>query len=167
MLQGFRAVLMILTSGIHLPSSKFYTTNLGLAQALSQSITYTKGHLREVSHLRILEAKSPIYIFATGISREIGEAYSFVCDNYKEENDQIILIGFSRGAFTMRAVASLINDVGILKGVGRYTFQTVYNLWEKQVMAVEPKDPSAKGQDLDDRMSELDTLSPELREHRE
>jgi hypothetical protein len=67
----------------------------------------------------------------------------------------------------VRAVASLINDVGILKEVGRYTFQTVYNLWEKQVKALEPTDPSVGLEELNDRMLEWNVVSPELREHRE
>jgi uncharacterized protein (DUF2235 family) len=163
-LQGYRAVLMILTSDIHLTLSKFYTTKLGLAPALLQSITYMKRLLRKVSYYRLLSVKSPHLFFPTAISREIGEAYSFICDNYRSEDDEIILIGFSRGAFTVRAVASLINDIGILKEAGRYTFQSIYNLWEKQISVVEPSDPSVKGQELNDRMSKLYERSPELEE---
>jgi hypothetical protein len=56
-------------------------------------------------------------------------------------NDEIILIGFSRGAFTVRALASLINDVGVLKGAGRYCLDKVYNLWEKQLAPSATIDP--------------------------
>ena len=41
--------------------------------------------------------------------QNIREAYSFIATNY-EAGDEIILIGFSRGAFTARSVAVRISD---------------------------------------------------------
>jgi len=38
-------------------------------------------------------------IFGIGVSQAIVEAYRFICDNYNP-GDEIIIIGFSRGAFT-------------------------------------------------------------------
>lgn len=70
-----------------------------------------------------------------GISLAIREAYGFICDNYWKNTDEIILIGFSRGAFTVRALASLIEDVGILRGQGRYYLSDIYNRWERQAEA--------------------------------
>lgn len=67
------------------------------------------------------------------ISQDIRDAYGFICDNFSTPDDEIILIGFSRGAFTVRALASLISDVGVLKGAGRFCLSQVYDLWEKQV----------------------------------
>lgn len=48
-----------------------------------------------------------------GILRNVEEAYSFLMDNY-QEGDRIFLFGFSRGAYTARALAALIHSVGLL-----------------------------------------------------
>ncbi|KAH7377459.1 hypothetical protein BKA64DRAFT_586177 [Cadophora sp. MPI-SDFR-AT-0126] len=71
--------------------------------------------------------------FAQAIGQDIRDAYGFICDNYRTPDDEIILIGFSRGAFTVRALASLIADIGVLNGAGRYSLSKVYELWEKQL----------------------------------
>jgi len=43
-----------------------------------------------------------------GLEREICEAYAFIMQNY-EPDDALYLFGFSRGAYTVRAVASLLH----------------------------------------------------------
>ncbi|KAJ6028004.1 hypothetical protein N7540_003580 [Penicillium herquei] len=56
-------------------------------------------------------------LFGDGVGENIREAYSFIATNY-ETGDEIILIGFSRGAFTARGVAALIDAVGLLNSEG-------------------------------------------------
>jgi len=51
--------------------------------------------------------------FGNGLLRNVGDAYRYLMDNY-EDGDSIYLFGFSRGAFTVRALASLINVFGLL-----------------------------------------------------
>ena len=48
-----------------------------------------------------------------GIDRDILGAYHFICTHY-EAGDAIFLFGFSRGAYTVRAVAGLIHLLGLL-----------------------------------------------------
>jgi uncharacterized protein (DUF2235 family) len=48
-----------------------------------------------------------------GIDRNILQAYGFLCRHYRE-GDRIFLFGFSRGAYTARAVAGMIQMVGLL-----------------------------------------------------
>ena len=48
-----------------------------------------------------------------GLDTEILGAYNFICDWF-EENDQIYLFEFSRGAYTVRALAGFIHMVGLL-----------------------------------------------------
>jgi uncharacterized protein (DUF2235 family) len=67
-----------------------------------------------------------------GISEHIRESYGFICHNYSP-GDQIFLIGFSRGAFTARSVASLIHTVGLLTPVGMSYFYQVFQDWEFQL----------------------------------
>ena len=52
--------------------------------------------------------------FGWGLARNIREAYAFLAMNY-EPCDKIFLFGFSRGAFTVRALAGLICKYGIPK----------------------------------------------------
>lgn len=55
---------------------------------------------------------------------EVREAYSFLAANYCS-GDEIILIGFSRGAFTARSVAGLIKDIGLLTREGMEVTRTI------------------------------------------
>ncbi|GAA5981308.1 hypothetical protein JCM11641_005639 [Rhodosporidiobolus odoratus] len=48
-----------------------------------------------------------------GMMQKVKDLYDFICLNW-EEGDEIFLFGFSRGAYTVRLLASLINFIGIL-----------------------------------------------------
>lgn len=48
-----------------------------------------------------------------GLTYRLRKAYKFLIDNYNH-GDDIYLIGFSRGAYTVRSLAALIQTVGIL-----------------------------------------------------
>ena len=48
-----------------------------------------------------------------GIIRDIEDAYAFLMNHY-EDGDRIFIYGFSRGAFTARAIAALIAKCGML-----------------------------------------------------
>jgi len=52
--------------------------------------------------------------FGHGLIRNIEQAYSYLMEHY-EENDRIILFGFSRGAYTARALAGFIHSCGLLE----------------------------------------------------
>jgi uncharacterized protein (DUF2235 family) len=52
--------------------------------------------------------------FGSGILRDLADSYSFLMQNF-EEGDRIFLFGFSRGAFTVRALASMLHMVGLLR----------------------------------------------------
>jgi uncharacterized protein (DUF2235 family) len=54
--------------------------------------------------------------FGIGLERNIYEAYRFLCFNY-EKGDELILYGFSRGAYTVRSLAGMIGRVGLVKSV--------------------------------------------------
>ncbi|TVY85539.1 Uncharacterized protein LSUE1_G000058 [Lachnellula suecica] len=61
----------------------------------------------------------------TGISENIREVYSFITANYVP-GDEIILIGFSRGAFTVRSVAGMIDNIGLLTRSGMDCFYPIF-----------------------------------------
>jgi uncharacterized protein (DUF2235 family) len=52
-------------------------------------------------------------IYGDGFFDNISDAYRFIITNY-EPGDKIFLFGFSRGAFTARAVAAMLHSVGLL-----------------------------------------------------
>lgn len=52
--------------------------------------------------------------FGYGLSANIREMYTFLVDNY-QPGDQIYLLGFSRGAFTVRALATMLTVCGIVR----------------------------------------------------
>ncbi len=47
-----------------------------------------------------------------GITRNIADCYRFIVDHY-EPGDRVFLIGFSRGAYTVRCVANLLMYCGV------------------------------------------------------
>lgn len=64
-------------------------------------------------------------LMGTGISENIREVYSFIAANYTP-GDEIVLIGFSRGAFTARSVAGIISDIGLLTREGMNDFYPIF-----------------------------------------
>jgi hypothetical protein len=63
--------------------------------------------------------------FGTGVAEHIREAYSFICANW-DDGDEIVLIGFSRGAFTARSVAGMIGALGLLNRSGMDNFYAIF-----------------------------------------
>jgi uncharacterized protein (DUF2235 family) len=67
------------------------------------------------SHNRVTREWSRIrgLAFGAGLLGNVGDAYRYLMDTYAD-GDEIFLFGFSRGAFTARALASLIHVFGLL-----------------------------------------------------
>lgn len=55
----------------------------------------------------------------------------FLANNF-EIGDEIFLFGYSRGAYTARAVAGLISSIGLLKKASLHEFQGIYHLYQKR-----------------------------------
>lgn len=55
-------------------------------------------------------------------------AYHFICLNY-EQGDEIILIGYSRGAFAVRCIINLVHEVGLLTRSGLPNIHSVIDGW--------------------------------------
>jgi uncharacterized protein (DUF2235 family) len=51
--------------------------------------------------------------FGYGISDNIADAYQFLMNNFAED-DQLYVFGFSRGAYTARALCGMLHGVGLL-----------------------------------------------------
>ncbi len=52
--------------------------------------------------------------FGYGLTENIEDAYLYLMDRY-EPGDKLFLFGFSRGAFTVRALAGMLHKVGLLQ----------------------------------------------------
>ncbi|KAI1143808.1 hypothetical protein F5Y05DRAFT_418041 [Hypoxylon sp. FL0543] len=64
--------------------------------------------------------------FGIGIAENIREAYAYICANYVD-GDEIVLVGFSRGAFTARSVGGMISDLGLLTREGMEFFYPIFS----------------------------------------
>ncbi|KAM6517031.1 hypothetical protein FSOLCH5_007984 [Fusarium solani] len=80
-----------------------------------------------------------------GISAKIRAAYSFLCHNYNADTeDEIMLVGFSRGSFTVQCVASMIHHIGLLKKEGLEVLPELFELWATQTSEHGMLDESAQ-----------------------
>jgi uncharacterized protein (DUF2235 family) len=52
--------------------------------------------------------------FGFGLSDDVCEAYRFLVRTY-DEGDEIFFVGFSRGAYTVRSIAGLVRNSGLLR----------------------------------------------------
>src|SRR3981081_1000974 len=86
--------------------------------------------------------------FGYGLKRNILDAYKFICRNYDHANgSKIYLLGFSRGAFTVRVLAALILHQGLVraateselhngavKAYRAYRAQGYHSIWRIEVI---------------------------------
>jgi uncharacterized protein (DUF2235 family) len=78
----------------------------------------------------------------TGISKNILKAYQFLIRNY-EPGDELFLFGFSRGAFTVRSLAGLIRNSGILKIVDNDQMNRAYEIYRSRKPEFQPREVEA------------------------
>ena len=57
---------------------------------------------------------APNVAFGRGINRQIRRAYGWLASHY-HPGDRIFLLGYSRGAFAVRSLAGLIDQIGLLR----------------------------------------------------
>jgi len=68
-------------------------------------------------------------MFGAGMDKNIIECYTFIFENYKA-GDKIYLIGFSRGAATVRSLSSFIHYFGILPQSRPELIDEAYTIYE-------------------------------------
>lgn len=98
----------------------------------------------------------PILRKPLGLSKGIRAAYSFISLNWSGPEDEIVLIGFSRGAFTVRCVAQFIQEVGLLTKSGLRHLPKLFQIWRHlEPQDLEPKPRSKNAVLLANRCREL------------
>jgi uncharacterized protein (DUF2235 family) len=78
----------------------------------------------------------------TGISQNILQAYRFIIKNY-EQGDELFFFGFSRGAFTVRSLAGLIRNSGILKPENIDKVYSAYGIYKSRKPEHQPREVEA------------------------
>ncbi|WP_341366395.1 DUF2235 domain-containing protein [Yoonia sp. BS5-3] len=70
--------------------------------------------------------------FGWGLARNVKKAYAALCRVY-EEGDEILIFGFSRGAYTARSLAGMIRKCGLIPkdDLGVYRLAMAWNLYKK------------------------------------
>lgn len=63
-----------------------------------------------------------------GLAENVIEAYNFIVQNFVP-GDEIFCFGFSRGAYTARAVAGLVSDIGVIRPTDMQFFPDLYRLY--------------------------------------
>jgi uncharacterized protein (DUF2235 family) len=75
--------------------------------------------------------------FGVGLNRNIGDIYKFLADQYVP-GDEVYLFGFSRGAYTVRSVAGLIRNAGLLRRQYLHKFREGFALYRRRDEASHP-----------------------------
>ncbi|KAG8793008.1 hypothetical protein FRC12_004215 [Ceratobasidium sp. 428] len=68
--------------------------------------------------------------FATGLPVHVRGGYEFLMNNYKK-GDRISLFGFSRGAYTARALAGMLQKVGLLPAHNKEQIKYAYRMFKR------------------------------------
>lgn len=70
-------------------------------------------------------------ITGEGIDKNIQDCYRFIVQNY-DLGDELYFFGFSRGAYTVRLLAGLIRNCGILKREEAHHIPKAFDLYRKR-----------------------------------
>lgn len=81
--------------------------------------------------------------FGRGLTKNLIEAYTFLMENY-EVGDRVFLFGFSRGAYTARALAAFIRKCGLLEKGTENLIPYAMKLFLSKAPKDEPKDKAFK-----------------------
>jgi len=77
-------------------------------------------------------------VSGVGISRTILQAYRFLMAQY-EDGDDIFLFGFSRGAYTVRSLAGLLRNSGLLRSNNLHKLDGAYRLYRRRDKQSHPR----------------------------
>ncbi|MBY5991838.1 DUF2235 domain-containing protein [Ferrimonas balearica] len=78
--------------------------------------------------------------FGRGLNKNIVDAYRFIVQNY-DPGDHLYLFGFSRGAYTVRSLAGLIYNCGVLQRIHANRIVDAFELYKDR--NTHPQDPRA------------------------
>lgn len=144
---GFRRIIVCCDGTWNWPDGKRETNIVRLVRAIkpddggvSQIVHYHQGVGTGNFVDRLVGGGAGV-----GLSASVKACYGFIADNYKE-GDEILLFGFSRGAYIARALGGLIGRIGLMRKHEMDRFGEVWNwYWQKK---------------KDRHLADLDALAP-------
>nr|WP_319549614.1 DUF2235 domain-containing protein [Desulfogranum marinum] len=78
-----------------------------------------------------------------GIHKNITDGYRYIVQNYAPD-DKIFLFGFSRGAYTVRALSGLVNNCGILKRSDAQLIAEAFKIYKSPLKKNRPNEVAAR-----------------------
>jgi len=121
----------------------FPTNVLRLARAITPSANGVKQHVFYDWGLGSYHNSFSAGATGRGIHKNILDGYRYIVQNYAP-NDRIYLFGFSRGAYTVRALSGLINNCGILKRPDAGLISKAWKIYKSPHPKNSPSGESAK-----------------------
>lgn len=122
---------------------KDYPTNvLKLARAIKPAQGEVKQHVFYDWGIGSYHSKVIAGSIGSGLHKNILDGYRYIVQNYAP-NDKIYLFGFSRGAYTVRAICGLINNVGILKRPDANRIQSAWDIYKSTASKNSPRGAAA------------------------
>ncbi|MCW8859469.1 MAG: DUF2235 domain-containing protein [Deltaproteobacteria bacterium] len=82
-------------------------------------------------------------ISGVGIDKNIMDCYRFIVQNY-DKDDELYFFGFSRGAYTVRSLAGLIRNCGVLKRKHAHLIPKAFTLYRHRGTSSFPDEDKAK-----------------------
>jgi uncharacterized protein (DUF2235 family) len=110
-------------------SKDFPTNVLQIARAIEPNKNGIKQHVFYDWGLGSYHNSISAGATGQGIHKNIMDAYRYIVQNYSS-GDKIYLFGFSRGAYTVRALSGLINNCGILKRVNSNLITKAWKIYK-------------------------------------
>ena len=97
----------------------------------------------DTSHLEQRWSITKGLAFGSGFMQNIADAYRFLMNSY-EPGDQVFLFGFSRGSFTVRALAGMLYSVGLLYPGTENLIRYAQEYWQQDHR--DPTKPKGQGE---------------------
>lgn len=117
------------------------TTNvLSMARAVKPDVAGTKQVVFYDWGVGTDRKKLSGGLTGAGIDKNIMDCYRFLVHNY-EDGDELFFFGFSRGAYTVRSLAGLIRNCGLLRRKHARRIPAAFHLYRKRTRASGPNEP--------------------------
>nr|WP_320192890.1 DUF2235 domain-containing protein [uncultured Desulfobacter sp.] len=120
----------------------FPTNVLKLSRAIKPSADGVKQHVFYDWGLGSYHSNVSAGATGRGIHKNIMDGYRYIVQNYAPE-DKIFLFGFSRGAYTVRALSGFINNCGILKRSEARLIAEAWKIYKSPVKKNRPEETAA------------------------
>lgn len=123
--------------------SDFPTNVLQLARAIEPAAGNVKQHVFYDWGLGSYHSNVSAGATGVGIHKNILDGYRYIVQNYVA-GDRIYLFGFSRGAYTVRALSGLINNCGILNRENARRITEAWSIYKSPKKTNHPSGDTAK-----------------------